>query len=71
MLYVNGVICVTLAHGFQGPIVKHEFFGTDAILRDLKKTDGWDVGHVVYQNLTASRDPSTGRIIGWSDDALI
>ena len=71
MLYVNGIICVTLAHGFQGPIVKHEFFGTDAILRDLKKADGWDVGHVVYQNLTASRDPSTGRIIGWSDDALI
>jgi len=70
MLYVNGVICVTLAHGFKGSVVEHEYFGTDAILRDLKKTDGWDVGHVVFQNLTASRDLATGRIIGWSDTLI-
>lgn len=67
MLYVNGVICVTLAHGIKGSVVEHEFFGTDAILKDLKKVEGWEIGHVVYQNLTTSRDPSTGRIVGWCD----
>jgi hypothetical protein len=33
---INGIECVTLAHHFKENIVKHDYFGTEAVIIDLK-----------------------------------
>ena len=66
---VEGYECVTLGHGFQEPGVKHEFFGTQAVINDLKKLRGWSVGRPTFKNLTTAHDPNTGLISGWVDKA--
>lgn len=38
---INGYDVVTLGHGFNGEVVGHEYFGTDAILKDLRNNDNW------------------------------
>ena len=64
---VEGYECVTLGHGFQESVVKHEFFGTQAVISDLKKLPGWSVGRPVFKNLVTMRDDATGLIVGWVD----
>ena len=65
---VEGFECITLAHGFQEPVAKHDYFGTSAVLNDLAKQPGYFQGRPVYQNLVAKKDPATGLIVGWFDD---
>jgi hypothetical protein len=64
---VEGYECVTLGHGFQEPTVKHEFFGTQAVIDDLKKLPGWSDGRPVFKNLVTMRDDVSGLIVGWVD----
>jgi hypothetical protein len=66
---VEGYECVTLAHGFQEPVVKHDFFGTYAVINDLKKLPGWSSGYPTFKNLVTIRDEVTDLIIGWVDKA--
>merc|ERR1712217_722232 len=43
---LNGVECVTLGHGFTGPVVEHAFYGTEAVLDALRGCSGWDQGFI-------------------------
>jgi len=43
---VNGVGCVSLAHGLTGPVVGHAYYGSAAVLRDLSEQPGWRQGNV-------------------------
>ena len=65
---VEGYECITLAHGFEEPVAKHDYFGTSAVLNDLAKQPGYFQGRPVYKNLVAKKDPATGIIVGWFDD---
>jgi Hint-domain len=65
---VEGYECITLAHGFEEPVAKHDYFGTSAVLNDLAKQPGYFQGRPVYKNLIAKKDPATGIIVGWFDD---
>jgi len=47
---VNGVRCVTLAHGLTGEVVGHPYWGTAAVLRDLQAAPGWQAGHVFLRS---------------------
>jgi hypothetical protein len=42
----SGLVCCTLAHGLREPVVEHEYLGTEAVLRDLQKLDGFAAGSV-------------------------
>ena len=67
IVYVGGVECCTLAHGFSGPVIEHAFFG-DAVLKDLqRKVGGAETGHIMYENLKTVRHPTTETIVGWID----
>jgi hypothetical protein len=45
LLTINGIECVTFGHGFiENNVVKHEYFGTDRIINDLKKNIGYEKG---------------------------
>ena len=65
---VEGFECITLAHEMTGPVLSHPYFGTKAILRDLAKQPGWEIGMPEYKNVAAKRDPATGLIHEWFDD---
>jgi hypothetical protein len=43
-MMINGVQCVTLGHGLREGKVQHPYFGTDAVLDDLRTTQGWNTG---------------------------
>ena len=62
---VGGRPCVTFGHGLTGPVVAHDYFGTDRVVDDLEGMAGWDDGLV---ELTAGRcfllDPESGRVSG-------
>ena len=44
---IDGVPCVTLGHGIEGPVVGHSFYGTDAVLEVLAAQPGWAEGRVL------------------------
>jgi len=62
-MLINGIECVTLAHGFQDSVVQHEYFGTSAIVSDLQNMQGWSEGLIELREGAAKRDHITGRII--------
>jgi len=64
---VEGYECITLGHYIDEPIAAHPFFGTDAVINDLKNLPGWQAGRPTFRNLVATRSPSTGLINGWID----
>jgi len=62
---VGGIKACTLGHGFKGPVIEHPFFGTEAVINDLKKCDGWASGYPSYKNLEVRRE--NGVIVEWFD----
>lgn len=46
---VNGIKCVTLAHGIKGSeVLSHPFYGTVEVINALKKCQGWKAGLVRF-----------------------
>jgi len=43
---VNGVELILLGHNYEEGILKHEYFGTQRVLNDLKKLPGFNEGLV-------------------------
>ena len=43
---IEGVACVTLGHGLEGPVVSHAYFGTGRVVDDLRGMPGWADGLV-------------------------
>ena len=63
---VEGVQCVTLAHGFVEPVLKHDFFGTHAVVESMQRQPGFTEGRPVFADLVATRDEA-GVVNGWRD----
>ena len=64
---IDGVLTVTLGHGFKSPIVKHDFFGSNSrIIQAISYQPGFDEGRPVFKNLKCSK--YNGVIMGWYDD---
>jgi Mg-chelatase subunit ChlD len=51
VVIVEGFPVCCLGHGFKGPVIEHAYFGTQAIIDDLKQLDGWEDGSVLYNDL--------------------
>ena len=45
-IVVNGHIYATLGHNIEGETIQHPYFGTNKVIDDLIKLDGWDNGIV-------------------------
>lgn len=63
-MQINGVECVTLAHHFEEDVVKHAYFGTEAVIRDLSSMKGWNDGLVRLVHDSFVRDPVTTLVVG-------
>jgi len=66
VIEVEGVECVTLAHGFVEPVLKHDFFGTHAVVESMQRQPGFTEGRPVFADLVATRDEA-GVVNGWRD----
>jgi len=67
-IVVNGVACVTLGHGLSEPVVQHPFFGTSAVIQDLKALRGgtsFEAGLIRFGPGCLMRDRETGLLCGY------
>jgi len=64
IMLINNIECITLAHKLDGDIVSHQYYGTQKIVEDLKKKEGWDEGMVILENQIFQRDSDTNMVIG-------
>jgi Mg-chelatase subunit ChlD len=54
----------TLGHGFtENDCIAHPYFGTDAVLKDLKGYSGWDYGFIMMDPFRLIRSSETGLVI--------
>ena len=66
VLIINGLMTCTLGHDYQGPVIGHPYFGTEAVIDDLKRLPGYVKGRVIIDSATSTfrRDPLTGLVNG-------
>ncbi len=63
IVYLNSYPVVTLGHGFEdSEVIQHPYFGTQAVIEDLKKHPDWDFGILVLDSDKVCRNPETGLI---------
>jgi hypothetical protein len=62
--FANGMSAVTLNHGLKGPVIGHEYFGTNRVEHDYHSHPGWNNGYICIENIKAIRDKNTGQVIG-------
>lgn len=63
-IYVNNVVVATLAHHLEGPVIGHEYFGGDAVLRDIERISADRYAVIQRFQVQIQRDPETGRVCG-------
>jgi hypothetical protein len=68
IIQIEGVQCVTLAHGFNQVGVAHDFFGTHAVIDSFVSQPGYDEGRPVFKDLVAKKNYA-GVVCGWEDAA--
>ncbi|KAL4466107.1 hypothetical protein ABPG74_004344 [Tetrahymena malaccensis] len=61
---INRIECVTYAHNFEEQIVQHDYFGTQRIIKDLKRMQGWDDGLITLPANCLVRDPISSLVVG-------
>jgi len=71
VVLINGIECVGLAHGFNEPVVAHDFFGSDRIAQELASLPGWDEGLVSLKGGCLLRDANTGLVCGLDHNKVV
>ena len=52
IITINGTQCCTLAHGFtDNAVISHTYFGTNKIIEELCKIDGWKDGNITISDV--------------------
>lgn len=63
-ILVDGVPCIALGHGIQEGVARHDYFGSRAVIDDLKRFAGYRKGRVELSPECVMRDPVTGAVCG-------
>ena len=63
---VDGIECITLGHGKDSGILRHDYFGTNRVIDDLSKLRGWQEGFISLQSYKIKRD-DRGNVCGTCD----
>ncbi len=71
VMVIGGIECATLAHGAKGDVREHEYWGTDAVVKDLRAMQGWHSGYVTIAVPTIVRDEVTGLVCGLVEGAVM
>jgi len=63
-IIAENTVCVTLGHNFNSNfVISHDYFGTNKVIDDLSKMNGYENGLVYFEGDYVERDNDTGRII--------
>jgi Mg-chelatase subunit ChlD len=63
IVQMHGFEVCTLGHGFtDNDVIAHPYFGTEAVIQDLKTYSGWDYGFVMMDSLRLRKDSETGLV---------
>jgi len=61
---LNGIEVVTLGHEkYDNEVVKHEYYGTQRVIRDLQNIEGFSSGFVDMSKCKKYCDPFTGKVV--------
>ena len=67
IVYINDIQVCTLGHNLtDNDVIKHDYFGTEAVIRDYEKIEGYENGLIILNKNMNIRDLSTGCICGIS-----
>lgn len=67
IVYINDIQVCTLGHNLTyNDVIKHDYFGTEEVIRDYEKIEGYEQGRIVLEPNMNVRDPSTGCVCGLS-----
>jgi len=64
VMMINGFECVALAHGITAKNAAHPYFGSERVLNDLQRMNGWAQGRVELVEGCTVRDPASGLVSG-------
>jgi len=65
ILRVEGVECCTLGHGLKSnAVIEHAYFGTNKVVDDLQKINGWKTGVVTLNGGVFERDAMSQMVQG-------
>ena len=65
VMLIEGIECVGLGHNFvDDVVVAHPYFGSQRIVEDLKKVEGWNAGMITFQSRPFLYNPNTELIEG-------
>lgn len=53
---VEGIQCITLAHGYENNILKHPFYGSKKVMNEFSKLKGWKDGLVKLKRYSCVKD---------------
>jgi len=68
VMLINGIQCVTLGHDFEEEGVKHPYFGSDLVIKDLQCMHGWRSGLVELNSGCLVLDVDTKLVCGLRSD---
>lgn len=60
--FINEHPCITLGHNFKDKLLKHEFYGTEKVVKCLTSMPGFEIGHIKNNSGNIIRD-NNGNVI--------
>lgn len=63
VMIINNIECISLAHNIDKPVASHNYFGTNKVVDDLIKMQGWDIGLIEIDKNNIIRDAITNRVV--------
>jgi hypothetical protein len=65
VMVIQGMECVGLGHSFtENDVIRHPYFGSERIRKDLERMDGWKDGVVEFEEGPLVRNASTSLVDG-------
>jgi hypothetical protein len=62
VMVIEDTEVITLGHNYDQAILSHSYWGTNAVISDLKEKNGYDNGLIVLQAGTMKTDAKTGLV---------
>ena len=56
VINVEGTDCITLGHGYDQGLLKHSYYGTDKVLKEISGFRGWNDGFISIHKFDVIRD---------------
>jgi hypothetical protein len=63
IVVLNGICAITLGHGHRDDILEHPYFGTDKVVKALKRYEEYDTGRLRIESPLQCQRDENGMII--------